>query len=185
MSMILSLKRLTNASRERILANPKLISLCLDMDDDEVMSERDPYFDEPECDLDKSWDVLCFLFCGASYGTGTDEKSFPASFLFPMSGVVDMSDDFGYGPPWIYSAQEVKEITDFLDTQTKEQLRTKFTPTAMKEADAYPDIWDDYADAQSAEWEEEWEYFSHYFLEVKRFIRDTADRDLALLLYLA
>jgi len=191
MGMVLILKCLTNASRERILSDPKEISLCLDMDFDEeeveVEPERDPHFDEPEFDIDKSWDVLCFLFCGASYGTETDERSFPASFLFPMSGVVNMSDDdfFGYGPPWIYSPREVEEIANFLDTQTTEQLRAKFTPAVMKEVDAYPSIWDEHEDAQSPEWEEEWEYFSNHLSELKQFVRDTADRNLALLFYLS
>ena len=97
----MSLKRLTDASRERILADPKEISLCFNLPDAAPYSfsdflrqlqqlfrkktstnspERDPHFGELECDLDKSWDVLCFLFCWETYGTGAYEKDFPTNF---------------------------------------------------------------------------------------------------------
>ncbi len=208
MGMALSLKRLTNASRERILADPKEISLCFDLpervpfsfgdffrklfgkktekaDSDDTFPEHDPFFDEPECDLDKSWDVLCFLFCGATWGSGAEEKSFPSNFLLAGRGAVDLSDLYGYGPPWAYSSQEVKEIAVFLDAQTEEELRTKFSPDTMKEAEPYPSVWNNYKDSDSPGWEEEWEYFFGFFPDLKKFVRETADRDLALLLYLS
>jgi len=188
--MLLFLKCLTDASRERILADPKEISLCFDQSSENT-PERDPHFDEPECDLDKSWDILCFLFCGETFtGGGAGDKSFPSNFLFmgaKGAGTPNeiSADDFYYGPPWIYSSQKVKEIADFLDTQTAEQLRTKFTPEAIREAEAYPNHGDVCEDDQSPEWEEEWTWIFGCFTELKKFVHKTANRNLALLLYLS
>jgi hypothetical protein len=95
-----------------------------------------------------------------------------------------MPDLFGYGPPFAYFSRRVKEIADFLDTQTEEQLRAKFTPSAMKKAEPYPAIWDRYTDNDSPEWEGEWTYFFGFFPELQKFVRETADRNLALLLCL-
>jgi hypothetical protein len=211
--MWLSLKRLTDTSRKRLLADPKEIALCFDWpthttsvqtptssggffrklfgkkidkaDKDVVKDspERDPHFDEPECNLEKSWDVLCFLFCGATWSSGADEKSFPSNFLCMGKNTVNVPNDFlGYGPPWMFSSQEVKEIAGFLEIQTEEQLRIKYVPSALGEADAYPAVWDDYEDES---WEEDLKYYFEVYLELKEFVRETANRNLALLLYLA
>ena len=196
MGMCMYVKRLTDTSRERILANPLEISLCFDLADGDsgenshtLNIERDPCFDEPECDLDKSWDVLCFLFCGATYGTIPDENTFPSSFLYPesipTSGFNHLPDLFSLGPPWIYSSQEVKEIARFLNAQTEEQLRAKFTPAALMEAEAYPSVWDQYEDNTSPEWEEEWLAFYSSLSELREFVQETSERNLALIFYLA
>ena len=195
MGICMSVKRLTDTSRERILANPSEISLCFDLTDEDSgessltpNTERDPCFDEPECDLDKSWDVLCFLFCGATYGTIPDENSFPSSFLYPESfpnSWVNLPDLFGLGPPWIYSSQEVKEIARFLNAQTEEQLRAKFTPAALMEAEAYPSVWDQYENNSSPEWEEVWLSFCGSLSELREFVQEASERNLALMFYLA
>lgn len=206
----MSLKRLTDASRNRLLANPKEIGLCFEMprhhqstvtvsgflrglfgastpESHEASQERDPCFDEDEYDLEKTWDVLCFLLCDASFFNGAHEKSFPSNFLFMNQPTVDIDNDcpgFGYGPPWIYSSQEVKDIAIFLDAQTEENLYNKFVPSALQEAAPYPTIWDDYNDADSPEWQELWKDFFEFFPGLKKFVRETADRDLALLIHI-
>jgi len=205
MGMWLYLKRLTDTSRERLLADPKEITLCFDWPTASVSPpapggffrklfgkktsvvenspERDPHFDEPEFDLEKSWDVLCFLFCDATWSSGAYEKSFPSNFLCMGKNTVNVPDNFlGYGPPWVFSSQEVKEIADFLEAQTEEQLRIKYVPSALGEAEAYPSVWDDYEDESL---EEDWKYYFGVYLELKKFVRETANRNLALLLYLA
>ena len=54
----------------------------------------------------------------------------------------------------------------------------------MKAVEPYPRVWDNYEDNDSPEWEREWSYFFGFFPELKEFVQKTADRDLALLLYL-
>ena len=190
MGICMCLKRLTDASRERMLADSNEISLCFDFSDgesDNQSPERDPHFDEPECNLDKTWQTLCFLCCGENLATRTYvENSFPSNFMLPLArDGITMSDDLFGGPAWIYSSQVVKEIADFLDAQVEDQLRAKYLPEAVKIAKAYSSYWNQVEYDQSPAWEEDWRNTFDEFSELKKFVRETADRHLALLLYLS
>jgi len=74
-------------------------------------------------------------------------------------------------------------FASFFCIKTKTATSQNAIPSTARDKDKIGPERDPHLD--EPEWKEEWEYFSHYFSELKQFVRDTADRDLALLFYMA
>jgi len=53
------------------------------------------------------------------------------------------------------------------------------------EAEAYPSVWDQYEDNSSPGWKEEWLYCYGNLSELREFVQETSERNLALMFYLA
>ena len=133
----------------------------------------EPLKQEDALDIEKDWHVLHFLFTGSDW-----EGDFPQGFLVscgePIGDV-----DVGYGPARSFSPAEVQQISDFLSAQTADSLRPKFDQKRMAELEIYPSIWSDDRDL-----DEEREFFLEGLEALKAFVKETADRKLALLVYL-
>jgi hypothetical protein len=124
-------------------------------------------------DIDKAWHGLHYLLTGDAW-----EGDFPQGFL--VSCGQEVGDvDVGYGPARAFSAAQVKQIAAFLDGLDRGALRGRFDLDAMAKADIYPDIW---MSGESAD--DLWQYVGGALDEVASFVRNTADRDMALLVYL-
>jgi len=121
-------------------------------------------------DLDKAWHGIHFMLTGEQYG-----GEGPLARVI-MGGVPIGEEDVGYGPARGLSASEVKEVASWLGKISEADFRAKFDPTALSEADIYPQIWDEGDDALN--------YVTDNFLEVKRFYSAAAEKDLAVILFI-
>jgi len=136
MSMTLSLTTVRDRSIEKILADGELVLQYLGLDEDEAADDSPGEDDEMiAMDLDKSWHAIHFLLTGSAWeGDGT------LSFL--LQGGTDVEGiDAGYGPPRLLTSEEVAEVSQALTAVSPEELRRRFDPEALQEADIYPNIW--------------------------------------------
>ena len=162
MSMILSLVAVSDANRERLLADPALVWLLLD-EPDAYRAEREgakrlgflgrlfrkksppaaATIDDLNLapgegwmrDLDKAWHGLHFLLTGTAW-----EGEPPLDFL--VRGGRELGTiDVGYGPARVFSASETVAITSALDALEDNELAARFDPEAMLAAQIYPEIW--------------------------------------------
>jgi hypothetical protein len=133
-----------------------------------------PLAEADAIDLDKAWHGLHFLLTGTAW-----EGEFPANFL--VSGGTPVGDvDVGYGPARAFAPAEVRRLGEFLDGLDEATLRARYEPSRLAEAEIYPDlIW-----TRDDEREENWEYLLDAFTRARAFVRETADRGLALLAYI-
>jgi len=127
-----------------------------------------------DLDLDKAWHGLHYLLTGTAW-----EGEFPANFL--VSGGTPLGEeDVGYGPARAFTPAEVRSIADFLDAMDEGALRGRYVPARLAEAEIYPDvIW-----TRDEEAETNWEYLLDAFTRSRSFVREAADRGLALLAFL-
>ena len=134
----------------------------------------DPLAEADAIDLDKAWHGLHFLLTGTAW-----EGEFPANFL--VSGGTPLGDvDVGYGPARAFAPAEVRRLRDFLDGLDEATLRARYEPPRLAEAEIYPDlVW-----TREDEREESWEYLLDAFTRARAFVRETAERGLALLAYI-
>lgn len=173
MSMIGNLTRIPDDARVALHENPSAIHLVLHPDDDPEQEPIHALSDGDKADLDKTWHALHFLFTGSNW-----EGDFPQGFLVSCGDEIG-DVDVGYGPARSFSAAQVKEIAEFLARLDLTELKGNFDFAAMQELHIYPNIWDDPADL-----EDEWEYVMGGLDELVSFVKETAEKGFALLVYL-
>jgi hypothetical protein len=124
-------------------------------------------------DVDKAWDGMNFLLNKAS-----DDGGFPYTFI--NEGGLEFEDDgqWGYGPPRLFTSDEIQEIARVLKDLDIDDLNQQTDPQELVEADVY---------CMSADEppEESMGYFTHHLSELKIFIAAAAADKLALIVYLA
>jgi hypothetical protein len=86
--------------------------------------------------LEKAWHGLHFLLTGQAHG-GTA----PLSFLVDGGQAVGDPDEWGYGPPRVFTPAEVLALHSALAGISPEQLWSRYDPGQMEEV--YPQIWDE------------------------------------------
>jgi hypothetical protein len=70
-----------------------------------------------------------------------DEGEPPLDFL--VGGGTPVGDeDVGYGAPRVFTAAETRAISAALAAVSDDELRRRFSPLAMMRANIYPEIWD-------------------------------------------
>ena len=135
-----------------------------------------PNYHLPESDstdIDKTWHALHFLFTESDW-----EGGFPEGFMVSCGDPIG-DVDVGYGPARSFNPDEVKEIARYLSEIDRNALRDRFDVKKMHEMDIYPSIWKNCENV-----DDEWRYVEGGLHEVVRFVRETADKDLALLVYI-
>jgi hypothetical protein len=164
MSMILYLKRISDADISRLMAAPAGVHAFIRVGRDapdrgleyavaldelkaqmvasetvppplaEMTFETYPFNDL--FDVDKMWHGLYFLLTGTAY-----EGVAPVSVLFeaPMVG----EEDVGYGPARAMSAAQTRALSDYLERLDKVSVLSRLDGPRMKALDIYPDIWDE------------------------------------------
>jgi hypothetical protein len=198
MSMIGNLARIPDATRELLLARPRLITRLLYPDLPEpppkqpgflsrlfgtkagsVVESTDPVppleplQESDSLSIDKTWHALHFLFSG----TAAEGKP-PADFL--VAGGAPIGDvDVGYGPARCFTPAEVRSIAAFLEQQKEEELRARIDLKAMEKLDIYPSVWSEDTDV-----DEEWEYLVTSFREMKQFVNEAAQAHQSMIVYL-
>lgn len=181
MGMCLALSSASDQAIAAVLADPPLIWKLLAPEDPEVYESArretrgswlsrifggsNPTTDRADIDLetgedtdlDKSWNGIHYLLTGTAV-----EGDAPLNFLIhggrEVAGI-----DVGYGPARVLTSREVMEIGAALATIDRDELRRRFDPEAMAEAQVYPDIWAD--DAENA-----LGYCLEYYDDLKSFI---------------
>lgn len=121
-------------------------------------------------DIDKAWHAIHFMLTGQLYG---GDGPLAQAVL---GGVPIGDDDVGYGPARGLSAADVQEVATALELLSKSDLRAKFNTEALSEAEIYPEIWD--------EGDEALDYVLDNFLELQRFYKDAAAKDMAAILFI-
>ncbi len=196
MSMIGNLVRFPDHVRATLHADPERITALLYPDDAEDEPVKKPGFfarlfghksaehskpktvlepisENDSLDIDKTWHVLHFLFTGFAWDGG-----FPAGFLVSCGeSVGDV--DVGYGPARSFTPKEVKQISEFLTNLDPAAVRSRLNPAQMQKLEIYPGPWK--ADEQL---EEEWPYFEGGLKTTIAFVKEAAQKDLALLVYI-
>lgn len=125
--------------------------------------------------LDKTWHILHYLM---GNGDEYQDLAFPRGFLlFPEAeSVGDI--DIGYGPAELYSPDQVRRIADFTDSLDPAEMKRRLNPAELSEAEIYPAIWN----SSDLDLESMWnDIYENYFLPMKAFLHETAERDLAIL----
>lgn len=156
--MVLTLFQASDATVDRILSDPPLIWTLVAPDEPElyedaratsqgVMSrlfgKRSPAAalvlapDEVElADLDKAWDGIHFLLSRAV------DASSPLATFCTSGGTEIPGQEVGYCPARAYRASEINVLAAELEVLSDEVLSAHYDPTAMMDADVYPQIWD-------------------------------------------
>ena len=146
MGTTMGLTAVTDATIQRLLADPPLVCKLLAPDDPELYEEMrgesgaggDLALSEGEGDtlfLDKSWHGIHFLLTGTAW-----EGVRPLHLL--VAGGEDIGDiDVGQGPARAVTAEQVAEASRALAALSDESIRSRFDPPAMLRAKIYPEIW--------------------------------------------
>lgn len=159
MSMIGNLLAIPQSELDALYDDPETISACL-----YETHEADTV------DVDKAWHAIHFTLTGDSYG-GDGPISQPI-----LGGTPIGDEDVGYGPARGLSAPEVQKVAAALAAISEASFRAKFDPAALEAADIYPQIWD--------EGDEALDYIAEYFLVMKQFYEQAAEKGLAAVLFI-
>lgn len=162
MGMVLVLYQASEATIDRILADPPLVWQLVAPDEPDLYDQArrattgllarlkgrkvpDVSLELGEgegelADLDKAWHGLHYLLTGSP-----DEGAAPLDFLL-AGGTEIAGQDVGYGPARAFRPAEVRAIAAALERVSAEDVRGRYDPAAMMRADVYPGIWDRPAD---------------------------------------
>ena len=120
----------------------------------------------------KSWHALHFLLTGTAWG-----GSAPLHFI-AVGGRRVVHEDFGYGPARAFAPREVKAICQALEDVSPADMRRRFDAAKMDELEIYPKNWSENADEDSLD------AVLGDFEALRDFLREGAEQDLGLLVYL-
>jgi hypothetical protein len=120
--------------------------------------------------LEKAWHGLHYLLTGSAA-----EGDLPLAFL--LQGGEEVGEDDGYGPPRLFSPDEVEEIDAALSAISDDQLWSRFDPEQMSTEGVYPDCWDE----PEVDLREEYVF---YFHEMKKVVNNARAAGNALLVML-
>jgi Domain of unknown function (DUF1877) len=165
MSMIGNFRALPDEELQALFANPARVEQLL----------YESFFggngNGNELDVDKAWHGLHFLLTGSAW-----EGTFPFNFI--ASGGEEVGDDLGYGPARGLTGHEVQQIDAALQALPAAELVQRFDAERMTELEIYPFGWSHDPDGER-------EYLLEYYTDLRAFVRRTAERSDALLVYLA
>lgn len=141
----------------------------------ESLPEYKPGKDEGKhCYLDKTWHGIHFLLTGSAW-----EGDEPLNFLVAWGEEVEGMDS-GYGPERVFTSAEVKQIDAALSGISKEEFERRFDPVKMMEEQIYPTIWD-----RPKEEDDTLGYISEYFVELKQYIHNIAEKNMGMIVGLS
>lgn len=151
MSMIGSYYQVDEATLESLRKDPSAF---------ETFMDQESGADFTNMDVDKAWHAIHFLLTGTAY-----EGNGPL-FNVIMGGEELDDTDNGYGPARILTPAEVKEVNKALEHIPPAELQKRFSAKKLKEADIYPEIWDD---------EDGLEYVITHYEQLRDFYKNAAE----------
>jgi hypothetical protein len=120
-------------------------------------------------DIDKSWAAIHFMLTGTAWGGQPPES-------LPVLGGAEIGEDMGYGPLRYLTPSEVAAAHGVLAQLPVTELKKRFIPAKLEEAEVYPTgIWLD-------EGEEGFEYIEHWYVQLCTFYANAAQSGQAVLL---
>ncbi|MBI2094267.1 MAG: YfbM family protein [Candidatus Omnitrophica bacterium] len=120
-------------------------------------------------DVDKAWHGLHFLLTG-------DPWTGKPPLAYAVLGGKEIGDDVGYGPVRFLTSEQVREASQALAVLPADELRKRFDPAQFKQADIYPEIWDENDEALT--------YLLENYLRLVQFYQNAAAKGNAVLFYL-
>ncbi|QHT69832.1 DUF1877 family protein [Rhodocytophaga rosea] len=130
---------------------------------------------EDELWLDKFWDILQFLIAHDRF----DFSSIPGKVV-QGGEPIDEELDLGYGPALYVTADEVKNIKEYLSSLKYEELVRKFDAEVISQEEIYP-YYQEFRKASAEEIQEEISYCLAYVDKLKEFYRKAADKNFAVI----
>ena len=120
-------------------------------------------------DIDKSWAAIHFMLTGSQWGGAEPE-------LLPVMGGTEIGADIGYGPARYLTPAQVEAAHGVLNALPSAELKKRFIPAKLEEADIYPSgIWLD-------EGTDGFEYIEHWYEQLRQFYAAAARNGNAVLL---
>ena len=123
-------------------------------EEDIIDSAEDWSEEDVLLDIDKMWDVLHFVLTGVGTDNPIDDNPLSQA-VQGVTAIEDVSEYLAYT-----EHNELENIVTALDAFDIEQALETFDMMACKEAELYPDIWDD-DDEKDEIIEEILDYFEH------------------------
>ena len=156
MSMICMLRAVNAQQIQTLSANPESIQDFLEEESDEL-------------DLEKSWHGLHYLLTGSAW-----EGAEPLCYL--ANGGEEIGEDLGYGPARALSPAQVAAWSNALSAITTDELRRRFDPAALEQAQIYPSGWD--------EGDEAFDWLNDNFEALRSFLAQAESADNGAVIYL-
>ncbi|HEV6967074.1 YfbM family protein [Roseateles sp.] len=120
-------------------------------------------------DIDKSWAAIHFMLTGTLWGGEPPES-------LPILGGSEIGADMGYGPLRYLTPPEVNAAHGVLAQIPAAELKKRFIPEKLEEAEVYPSgIW-------LEEGEEGFEYIEYWYEQLRTFYASAAQAGHAVLL---
>jgi len=120
-------------------------------------------------DIDKSWAAIHFMLTGSQWG-GSEPES------LPVLGGTEIGADIGYGPARYLTPEQVLAAHQVLQLMPAAELKKRFIPTKLEEANIYPSgIWLD-------EGMDGFEYIEHWYEQLRALYAHAAKNGNAVLL---
>jgi hypothetical protein len=115
-------------------------------------------------ETDKAWEGILYILTGCGLADVEEAKP-PLKWVIIGDHIVDEGQDMGYGPAEYRTVEEVKEISNALQSISGEQFRQMFDNSGIKtNKDIYPDIsWQD---------DDAFQYYFEYYQKLKDFYLD-------------
>lgn len=122
--------------------------------------------------VEKLWHAIHFLLSDGC----ASESDGKLGDLF--MGGEESGEDTGYGPPRYHAPRAVTKLHRWLSALSNEQLRARFDPRELADADIYPSIWDEPAD-------DLWEEIVGYLDPLRALIARADERGEGLLVWIS
>ena len=109
--------------------------------------------------LEKTWHGIHFLLAEDAW-SGAGESG------FLVAGGREVGEDTGYGPMRVFGADEVKEISRFLNGISGEEFWAGYDANRFSAAGIYPNVWDEPADELEEEYVNSFEMLKEFVTRV-------------------
>ncbi|MCI8982392.1 MAG: YfbM family protein [Hungatella sp.] len=153
-------------------ADEDLVNQIKSAEYEDVFYKED--FENNLLDVDKSWHAIHFVLTGQVWDAPDDELL--SHVVMGGQPLEDM--DMGYGPARLLERDLVKNLAEALDHWDEASFREKFHVKDMIENQVYPVM-------DNKDEEDFFEYVWFYFLELKNFFKEAADRNEYIISYIA
>jgi hypothetical protein len=170
MEMLCTLRSLTEHQRQKLLEQPDKLEEFLDDEEDFGDAEGARFLD---LDIGETWHGLQYVLTGTAW-----EGKAPLDFL--VRGGEDVGDiPSDEGTARVFTADEVKALSQALDALSEKTLGGRYDPKKMQAEDIYPGIWEEPPDDLDPK-----EEILSYFEELKKFAATVAKRGHGLLVFI-
>lgn len=187
MSMLFSLRRVSNDDLQHLIADPSDIHFFLYgaepyqakpslfkrwLSGKKAQAPQQRNWQAPptdmELDLEKNWHILHYLFCRSAW-----EGTLPEATL--LAGGVNLGEvDVGYGPARALQKEEINTFLSFLDSLQKESFGLHLSAQEVEENQIYFQDW----------MPEYGQTLWSYVLELRQFFKAAMDAGDGIILYM-